>query len=291
MDGVLKYRGQTISEADIRFVQQVIDSDPTISRRELSRRICLAWGWVQANGVVRDMVCRGLLLTLHREGRITLPPPRWACRGLIARRPGLVTIDQTPITGTLSQLGVLEFQLVRRTPEERLFNSLIAQHHYLGHTQPVGEHIKYLVCAAGRPLACLAWSSAARHLGPRDRFIGWNAEARRQNIRFLAYNLRFLLLPWVRVPHLASHILGRMAVRVPEDWNRIYQHPIYYLETFVDPARFRGTSYVAANWIMLGLTTGRSHNSPTHKKTQPVKQVLGYPLVKNFRQLLSEVSA
>lgn len=291
MDGVLKYRGHTISESDIRFVQQMIESDPKISRRELSRRVCLAWGWVQPNGVVRDMVCRGLLLTLHREGQITLPPPRWACPGLIARRLDLVTIDQTPITGTLSQLGVLEFLLVRRTPEEQLFNSLMAQHHYLGHTQPVGEHIKYLVCSAGRPLACLAWSSAARHLGPRDRFIGWNAEARRQNIRFIAYNLRFLLLPWVRVPHLASHILGRMAVRVPEDWTRIYHHPIYYLETFVDPARFRGTCYVAANWIMLGLTTGRGHNSTTNKKTQPVKQVLGYPLVKNFRQLLSEVSA
>jgi len=272
MDSGLKYRGQTISEADIHFIRQVIDANPKISRRELSRRICLAWGWVQANGVVRDMVCRGLLLTLHREGRITLPPPRWACPGLTARRPDIVAIDQTPVTGTLSQLGVLEFQSVRRTPEEPLFNSLIAQHHYLGHTQPVGEHLKFLVYALGRPVACLAWSSAARHLGPRDRFIGWSAEARRQNIRLIAYNLRFLVLPWVRVPHLASHILGRMAVRVPEDWTRIYHHPIYYLETFVDPARFRGTCYVAANWIMLGLTTGRGHNSTTLRKLELAKQ-------------------
>ncbi len=291
VDGVLTYRGQTISEADIGFIQQLIDADPRVSRRELSRRLCVAWGWEQANGALRDMVCRGLLLTLHRRGRITLPPPRWSGTGLIRRKTERVAVEETPITGSLTQLGDLEFRLVRRTPEEAIFNGLIAQHHYLGYTQPCGEHLKYLVCAGDRPLAGLAWSSPPRHLAPRDRFIGWSAEARRRNIRFIAYNLRFIVLPWVRVPHLASHILGRMAARVPQDWARIYQHPIYYLETFVDPARFRGTCYRAANWMVLGLTTGRGHNSITHKRTQPVKQVLGYPLVKHFRRLLSEIPA
>jgi hypothetical protein len=132
----------------------------------------------------------------------------------------------------------------------------------------------------------MAWSSAPRHLGPRDRFIGWSPQARRRNIRYLAYNTRFLILPWVRVPHLASHLLGRVARVLSADWERLYGHPIYYLATFVDPARFKGTCYLAANWIALGLTTGRGHNAPTKRATQPKKQVLGYPLARDFRELL-----
>ena len=126
-----------------------------------------------------------------------------------------------------------------------------------GYSRPVGEHLKYLVLGRGQPIACLAWSSAPRHLGPRDRFIGWSATQRRAHIDGLAYNLRYMLLPWVRVPHLASHLLGAVARGISEDWQRVYQHPIYLLETFIDPARFGGTCYRAANWRYLGLTTGR----------------------------------
>ena len=141
----------------------------------------------------------------------------------------------------------------------------------------------------GRPVACLAWSSAPRHLGSRDRYIGWGAEARRRNIRFLAYNTRFLILPWVRVEHLASHILGRMAARISEDWQRMYGHPVYFLETFVDPERFRGTCYRAANWVFLGKTTGRGKQSNSYVPNRSIKEVLGYPLIKRFRELLGEV--
>ena len=142
--------------------------------------------------------------------------------------------------------------------------------------------------AAGRPVACVAWSSAPRHLGPRDRFIGWSAEARRRHIRGIAYNTRFLILPWVTAPHLASHVLGRMAAILPPDWQRIYGHPIYFLETFIDPARFRGTCYRAANWIVLGRTTGRGKNAPTRQPTRSIKEVLGYPLTPDFRARLAE---
>ena len=175
---------------------------------------------------------------------------------------------------------------MRRTPEEALFNSLMEQHHYLGYTQPVGEHLKYLVFAGGRPIACLAWSSAPRHLGSRDRFIGWSAAARRQNIRLLAYNTRFLILPWVKVAHLASHLLGRMAQVLAGDWERVYGHPIYFLETFVDPQRFRGTCYRAANWMRLGTTTGRGKDAPSMTPNRSIKEVLGYALSKDFRQRL-----
>jgi hypothetical protein len=197
-------------------------------------------------------------------------------------------IDITPIRASLRQLQPIEIQPVRRTPEEALFNSLMEQYHYLGYEQPVGEHLKYVVWAHGRPIACLAWSSAPRHLGSRDRFIGWSAEARRCNLHFLAYNTRFLILPWVEVPHLASHLLGRMAKRLSEDWERLYQHPIYFLETFVDPERFRGTCYRAANWILLGLTTGRGKDDQTNRRNRSLKQVLGYPLTPRFRELLQE---
>ncbi len=159
--------------------------------------------------------------------------------------------------------------------------------HYV--CEPVGEHLKYVVYAQDRPIACLGWSSAPRHLGPRDRFIGWSAEARRRNIRFLAYNTRFLILPFVKVPHLGSHILACMARRLPLDWERIYGHSIYYLETFVDPGRFRGTTYRAANWMMLGLTTGRGKDDQTKKPNRPLKEVLGYPITKDFRRRLCEV--
>ena len=182
----------------------------------------------------------------------------------------------------------VEFAQVRRSGDEPLFNSLMEEHHYLGYEQPVGEHLKYLVWAQGRPIACLAWSSAPRHIGARDRYIGWSQEARRRNIRFLAYNTRFLILPWVRVQHLASHILGRMAARISDDWQRMYGHPIYFLETFVDPERFRGTCYRAANWTLLGRTTGRGKQSNSYVPNRSIKEVLGYPLTKRFRELLGE---
>jgi hypothetical protein len=237
------------------------------------------------------MVCRGLMLELHRASQIELPPIRWKNPNpfLVRRRPDRVSVDTTPIEGDLGALRPLEFHQVRRTDEEDLFDSLIEEHHYLGYTQPVGEHLKFLVKAADRPVACFAFSSAPRHLGPRDRFIGWSVEARKRNLHLLAYNPRFLVLPWVKVPHLASHLLGRMARTVSSEWERVYGHPVLYLETFVDPGRYRGTCYLASNWLFLGRTTGRGKDAPTSKPTRPVKEVLGLPLVRRFRGRLCAV--
>lgn len=291
MEVKLKYRGREITEADVASIRNLIAENPTASRWALSRKLCQAWGWVQPNGVLRDMVCRGLLLALHRSKLIDLPEVRQVPRNpfLFRSKPAPVAIDRTPVEATLAEIRPLEFRQVRRTSEERIFNGLIEEHHYLGYVQPVGEHLKYMIYTQDRPVACLAWSSAPRHLGPRDRFIGWFAEARRKNIHLLAYNTRFLILPWVKVPHLASHILGRMARDLPKDWERVYGHPVWYLETFVNPERNRGTCYLAANWIKLGITTGRGNNAPTKRPTVPVKEILGYPLSKRFRQLLSDV--
>ena len=288
METTLSYRHRVVTEGDVAFIRALIAEHPQASRRELSRQLCTAWNWVQANGARRDMVCRGLMLKLHRAGLIELPPVRYVPPNPLAERsrPGVVGVDTQPLQASLAEIQPLQLRQVRRTPEEALFNSLLEQYHYLGYAQPVGEHLKYLVVAHGRPLACLAWSSAPRHLGSRDRFIGWSVAARRQNIRLLAYNTRFLILPWVQVAHLASHLLGRMARVLSGDWERRYGHPIYFVETFVDGARFRGTCYRAANWIRLGATTGRGKDAPTWTPNRPVKEVLGYPLRSDFRQRL-----
>lgn len=289
MPAAWRYRGREISAEEIVFIQRLITAHAGASRRALSARLCEAWGWKQANGAPRDMVCRGLLLMLHRAGQIELPRVRFTPPNPLVRRerPAPTLIDPTPIQGPLDQFRPIEFQLVRRTSEEPLFNSLIEQHHYLGYEQPVGEHLKYLVWAQGRPMAGLAWSSAPRHLGSRDRFIGWSAEARRRNIRFIAYNTRFLILPWVQVEHLASHTLGHMAKLLSEDWERVYGHPIYFLETFIDPERYRGTCYRAANWVLMGRTTGRGKDDQTNRPNRSIKEVWGYPLRRRFRELLS----
>jgi Druantia protein DruA len=283
-----RYRGREISAEDILYIRALIERYPGESRRQLSVRLCEAWQWRQANGALRDMVCRGLLLMLERAGQIALPPVSYVRHNPLSRRarPQPVLIDATPIEGPLCNLQPLEVEQVRRTAQEPLFNSLMEEHHYLGYEQPVGEHLKYVVWASGRPVACLAWSSAPRHLASRDHFIGWDAAARRSRIRFIAYNTRFLILPWVRVEHLASHILGRMAARISDDWQRLYGHPIYFLETFVDPERFRGTCYRAANWVLLGRTTGRGKQSNSYVPNRSIKEVLGYPLTRRFRELL-----
>ena len=285
-----KYRGRVIRGEDIVYIRELIAAEPTASRRTLSKRLCETWQWRQPNGMLRDMVCRGLLLMLERAGQITLPAVSYVRHNPLAKRtrPMPVLIDQTPIEGALREIQPIELQQVRRTGEERLFNSLMEEHHYLGYEQPVGEHLKYVVWAKGRPIACMAWSSAPRHLGSRDRYIGWNAEARRRNIRFIAYNTRFLILPWVRVPHLASHILGRLTNALSDDWERLYGHPVYFAETFIDSGRFRGTCYRAANWKFLGKTTGRGKDDQTYKPNRPIKEILGLPLTRRFRELLTQ---
>jgi hypothetical protein len=291
MEVVFAHRGRVVSGSDLAMIRALIAAHPQATRRALSKRLCEAWQWVQPNGRPRDMVCRGLMLGLHRAGLIALPPLHHRPPNPLARRarPEPVAIDRTPVRCTLAELGALDFVQVRRTDRESLFNALIEEHHYLGYTQPVGEHLKYLVCAGQRPLALFAWSSAPRHLDPRDRFIGWSAQARRHNIRFVAYNTRFLILPWVSVEHVASHLLARMTRRLSADWQALYGHPVYFAETFVDPERFRGTCYRAANWVPLGSTTGRGKDDQTHRANRSLKQVFGYGLHRRFRELLSEV--
>ena len=290
----IRYRGRAVTEADIVFIRKLIANNPSLSRRKLSAELCRAWNWVQPNGELKDMVCRGLMLLLHRQGHIELPAKRWEMPNPLAKRrkPSLDedALDKSPLDGRLSDLQPIEFRQVRRTgSDEALFNGLIEHYHYLGYTQPVGEQMKYLVLGDGRPVACFSFSSAPRHLGPRDRYIGWTPELRRQNIHLVAYNTRYLIFPWVRVRYLASHLLSRVVKILSADWERLYHHPVHFIETFVNPPRYKGTCYRAANWVYMGKTTGRGKDDQTRKPNRPIKEVLGYPLVKRFREKLCEV--
>jgi len=292
MEVLLRYRGRPITAADVGFIRELIAAHPQASRRALSRHLALAWQWRQANGAPRDMVCRGLMLALHRAGHLCLPAVQRRPLNPLARRvqPLPPEVDATPLVGSVRQMPALAFRQVRRTGAEGLFNSLIAHHHYLGYTHPVGEGLKFMVYALERPVALFAWSSAPRHLAPRDSYIGWSPERRRQNIHLIAYNTRFLVLPWVRVPHLASHVLARMTRMLPAEWERVYGHPVVFAETFVDPTRHRGSCYRAANWVHLGRTRGRGKDDLTHRVNRSIKEVLGRPLRPDFREQLCTVA-
>lgn len=288
MEALLRYRGRAVTAADAHFIRELIATHPGQSRRALSKTLCAAWNWHQPNGAPRDMVCRGLMLALARAGHIELPalkrrPPN---PFTVRARPPAIEIDRTPLSARLRELGPLTFRGVRRTPEEASFKSLLQTYHYLGYAQPVGEHLKFMVYAGDRPVALFAWSSAARHLGPRDRYLGWSPKLRQQNIRGIAYNTRYLILPWVQVPHLASHLLAQMTRRLSAEWERVYGHAVYFAETFIDPTRYRGTCYRAANWQCLGRTQGRGKDDLTHRPNRTIKDVLGLALVKNFREQL-----
>jgi hypothetical protein len=284
------YRGRKVSAAEIEFIRQLMVAHPGLSRRRLSAKLCQAWNWVQPNGQPRDMVARSLMLELHRAGQIQLPAKRFCVPNNAARHLRAVGATRQPgatLDCSLAQLGPLDIQQVRRMPAEKLFGELLEAHHYLGYRRPVGEHLKYLIYAQGQPVAALAWSSAPRHLGPRDRFIGWSVPQRRAQLHLLAYNTRFLILPWVKVPRLASHLLGQVARQICCDWQALYHHPVYLLESFIDPARFSGTCYRAANWIYLGLTTGRGKDDQTNRPNRSLKQLWVYPLRADFRRHLS----
>lgn len=295
MQTILSYRNLTVSISQLALLQALIADNPLDCRSELSRKACRLFNWIQPNGILRDMVCRSLLLKLEINDHIKLPPRRNLPQQLRPKSNSQTELfpdnaicsdDTSAVQVAIKSLFPLSAIQVRRTKAEPLYKHLIDRYHYLGYTQPVGEHLKYIIYSQDRPIACISFSSAPRHIGSRDGFIGWDQHTRRRNINLVAYNTRFLILPWIRVPHLASHVLGLIARRISHDWQQMYNHPLYFLETFVDTERFRGTCYKAANWTYLGVTTGRGKNDQTHKKNRSIKAVWGLPLVKDFREKL-----
>jgi Domain of unknown function (DUF4338) len=286
-------QGRRIGSAEIAEIQELIERNRLWSRHRISLALDQQWEWYAASGQLKDMAARSLLLKLHQRGLITLPPRR---RAPVTRRadPGPDLFDclpAQPVVASLSSLRPLQILVVgRKERGYHLFQRYLSQYHYLGYGGPVGENIGYLIrSCTGVDLACLLFGAAAWQCAPRDRWIGWSPQQRAQGLPFIANNSRFLLLPWVQSPQLANHILSQIAQRIDADWQDRYHHPIYLLETFVQPDRFRGTCYQAANWIGVGQTTGRTRQSQRHRDNEvhaPVKDVYLYPLSSDVRRQL-----
>jgi hypothetical protein len=282
-------QGRRVSAEDLVLIQQWLSAFPSWNRTRLSRELCSAWKWRNAAGRLKDMACRTLLLKLEARGQIRLPPRRTASvNGL--RNQGIAEMahDQSPVQSPLEALRPLGVEPVESPSEMALFQFFLRRYHYLGHRNCVGENLKYLVRdRTHRPLACLLFGAAAWKLRARDAWIGWESEARQRSLFLLANNTRFLILPWVRVPHLGSHLLGRVAARLSADWRNQYRHPICLVETFVERERFGGVCYRAAGWWPVGATTGRTRNDERHQATAPVKEVYLKPLVPDWKRRLA----
>ena len=289
MTGVMVVQGRELSGEDIGLIQALLAVHRDWGRTRLSEELCCWWDWRNAQGRIKDMAARTLLLKLERGGFIQLPERRRpSSNGLRNRHAPLVDHATAPICGALRDLRPLAVSVVESGSQDlRLFNCLLGCYHYLGHRNTVGENIRYLIRdRAGRPVGCALFGSAAWKCAARDAWIGWERGAREANLGLLTNNTRFLVLPWVEVPHLASHMLACLARRIRADWQRKYGHPIHALETFVDRSRFRGTCYQAANWVRLGSTQGRTRNDRNHRLRASVKDVYFYPLIPGFRREL-----
>jgi hypothetical protein len=281
-------RTRTITQSELEFIQSTVTAHWDKGRTQISKILCQKWNWFQPNGRPKDMACREILLTLHRKGLLDLPPGKHDGRNLKRNRSiPIVLTDQSAIQGKLSALPTVQLKLVRNTPLEPLYKSLVQQHHYLGYRQIVGNHLKYIAFIEDRPVACLGWGSAAWSVKSRDSLIGWDKTTKGNNLHSVANNTRFLILPWVTVKFLASKLLALNAKRISDDWSKIYNQPLYLLETFVEKDRFKGTCYKAANWLCVGQTKGTAKRGHDHLFHGKIKDVYLYPLRKDFRKKLT----
>lgn len=289
MEQKLIIRGRPVTSRDLALIHSLLNKYWDQGRTFISRELCKQWNWHQPNGALKDMACRELLRRLEQKGLITLPPGKKKINRKYKKPfPKLPPHETHPIEGRLKDFLPLDLKMVRGSPQETLYNGLIHQYHYLGYRQTVGPHLKYIVFIKEDPIACLSWGGAAWKVACRDQFIGWSALAHRKNLFLIVNNTRFLILPWVHIPYLASHLLSQNIKALSSDWYRWYKYSPVLLETFVDSERgFKGTCYKAANWLLVGSTKGRGKNDRYHQKLLPVKDVFLYPLKKEFREVLS----
>lgn len=279
-------QGRYTGSSEVGLIRGILAANPSWNRSRLSRELCERWHWRNEKGRLKEMACRTLLLKLERRGEIRLPPrQRPSPNAYRNRQITEVPHDCSPIESNLTELRPLRIEALKEADEAiPLFKFLLHRYHYLGHRNCVGENLKYMVRdQAGRVLACMLFGSAAWKAKSRDAFIGWDNQTRERNLQSLSNNTRFLILPWVHVPHLASHLLGKVCRALPRHWMEKYGHPIHLLETFVERERFRGTCYQAAGWKHVGATAGRSRNDVHATLSVPVKEVFVYPLHADFR--------
>lgn len=282
-------RRRRIEPEDLQRIRDLVLQEGARGRTYISRRLCQLWDWRQANGHFREIACRDLLRQLEARDFIKLPPMLHP-----ARRPGYKNtvrapepLEQVQPEGYLRDwCDRIELTLVQSPAQRQRFNGLIGAYHYLGYQQPTGAQLKYLATYEQHPIACLSFGPAAFKIAPRDQFIGWSAQQREARLPWLVNNDRFLILPWLQVPHLASWLLSRCLRRLPRDWQQVYRQDLALCETFVEQARFGGHSYAAANWIGVGQTRGRGRNDRRNQGGLPLKAIWLYPLRPDFRQVL-----
>jgi len=285
----LVIRKKKITAIDLRFIQSIVHDHWDKGRTQISKILCKKWNWAQPNGRLKDMACRELLLTLHRKGLLDYPQPFQSSYN-VKRTVPKIQINQTPIYCKLAELKPIQIKMVRHTNLEPLYNSLIEQYHYLGYTQIVGNHLKYMAFADDIPVACIGWGSAAWAIHSREAFVGWTKASKNKYLHLVANNTRYLVLPWVKVKCLASKVMALNIKRISADWLKVYNYPLYMLETFVEQNRFKGTCYKASNWIRVGETKGTSKKGHKHLNHGRIKDVYLYPLDKNYKGLLNGTS-
>jgi hypothetical protein len=293
MESPLTLQGRQIGADELATIRGLISAHRDWHRTRLSQELCRVWHWYNEAGRVKDIAARSLLRKLDHQGLIQLPAPVRSANNAYRNRqdvPGKAStgMELARFEGRLSDLQPLRTHQITHAQDVRLFRTLLQQYHYLGYRGPVGENLKYLVYdRQERLLGCLLYGAAAWQVASRDRFIGWDESARRQGLSRIANNMRFLILPTIRVPHLASHLLAIISRRISNDWQHKYGHRILLLETFVEQQRFTGTCYKAANWIAVGQTTGRTRNHRSGTPMAPIKSVWLYPLHRSFRKRLA----
>jgi hypothetical protein len=285
-------QGRDLTEAHLAEIGDIRREHPGWSRYELSVALAQRWQWHNDAGRLKDMAARTLLLKLQARGLIDLPAPRRRHGGRRAQAPEpapeLFPVEAPLIAGWLEDLRPLHAAVVQSREERRRVHQLLERYHYRGYSGAVGENVQYLwTDARGRELAVMVFGAAAWKVAARDQFIGWSPEQRQERLRWLANQQRFLILPWVQVPHLASHLLSLGTRRLSRDWQIRYGHPIWLVETFVECARFAATSYKAAGWIQAGQTTGRTRQDRERTLHTPIKSIWLRPLHPRFGTYLT----
>lgn len=281
-----RIQGRLIASEEIERLQGWIEEHPEWSRKRIARELCGRWGWQDLKGRLKDFAARSFLLKLEAQGRLRLPALQIQQRRASRLAPQWADWQEPAgWSGSLRELAPVGLEpIVAGTPLAHRWGFYLDRYHYLG-LRVVGENLGYLASdGEGRDLACFLFGAAAWRCAPRERWLKWTLEQRREQLCQVANNTRFLILPWVRVAHLASHLLGRVAQRISADWLAKYGHGLDWLETFVERDRFRGSCYRAANWECVGQTQGRSRQDRDHDCQVPIKDVYLYALSRKARQ-------
>jgi hypothetical protein len=283
---VFRYRSRELTSGDIEFIRSTIAEHYIRGRAHISKVLCRAWEWAQPNGKLKECAARDLLLRLEEAGYIELPRRLRPSNNTSKSFKQIPLFKKEHLTGSIGEYTDLDIRLIDRE-EAYLWGYLLQYYHYLGFPRLVGENLRYAACINGQVVACLAWASAAWKVRSRDEFICWDEETKRKNLHLIANNTRFLILPWVKVRHLASKILALNLKRLGDDWQKSFNHRVYLAESFVDQSRFQGTCYKASNWHYVGQTSGSAKRGNQYRYHGNQKAVYLYPLDRNFRRLLN----